>query len=180
MAGADDEGAARDRLILVARVAGAFGVKGEVRITTYTEDPLALAHYRELRREDGRPALTIVSARPVKGGVIARTKDLDSKEAADALRGLRLFVPRDVLPPPEDEDEFYLADLIGLDVVSPEGERIGRVKAVDNFGAGDLLEVDPGEGAPTWYLPFTKEAVPEVDLTARRIVAVRPAEVEGE
>ena len=167
-----------DPLILVARVAGAFGVRGEVRLTTYTVDSLAVAAYRELRREDGSAGLTVLSARPAKGGVIARVRELDSKEAADALRGLRLYVPRSALPPPEDEDELYVADLIGLEVVAPDGDRLGRVKAVDNFGADDLLEIDPGEGAPTWYLPFTKAAVPDVDLAARRLVGLRPAEGE--
>jgi 16S rRNA processing protein RimM len=167
-----------DPLILVARVAGAFGVRGEVRLTTYTADPMGVADYRQLRREDGAPALTVLAARLAKGGVIARAKELDSKEAADALRGLRLYVARSALPPPEDEDEVYVADLIGLDVVTPDGERLGRVKAVDNFGADDLLEIDPGEGVPTWYLPFTKAAVPEVDLPGRRLVGVRPREAE--
>ena len=167
-----------DRLILVARVAGAFGVRGEVRITTYTADPMAVAAYRDLRRAGGAPGLTILAARPAKGGVIARARELESKEAADALRGLELFVPRDALPPPEDEDEFYLADLIGLEVLTPDGVRLGRVKAVENYGADDLLEIDPGGGAPTWLLPFTRDAVPSVDLLGGRLTAVRPIEVE--
>jgi 16S rRNA processing protein RimM len=164
------------RLIEVGRVAGGFGVRGDVRITTYTEDPLALKAYRDLRREDGSPGLTILSARAVKGGIVARAKEIETKEQADAMRGLKLFVPRDRLPA-TDEDEFYLTDLVGLDAVTPEGERLGRVKAVPNFGAGDLLEIDPGEGEPTWYLPFTREAVPEVDVAAGKVVAVRPTEV---
>jgi 16S rRNA processing protein RimM len=164
------------RLILVGRVAGGFGVRGEVRITTYTVDPLALKAWRDLKREDGAPGLTVLAARAVKGGIVARVKEVETKEQADALRGLRLYVPRDVLPEPE-EDEFYLADLVGLEAVTPEGERLGKVKDVPNFGASDLLEIDPGEGRPTWYLPFTREAVPEVDLAGGRVVAVRPPEV---
>jgi 16S rRNA processing protein RimM len=166
-----------ERLLLVARVAGAFGVRGEVRITTYTADPLALARYGDLRRADGAPALTILSARAVKGGIIARTRELETKEAADALRGLELYVPRSVLPPPDDEEEFYLADLIGLEAVAPDGERLGRVRAVENYGAGDLLEIDPGDGRATWLLPFTREAVPSIDLAAGRLTGVRPREV---
>ena len=162
----------------VGAIAGAFGVRGEVRLTTFTAEPLAVAAYRDLRRKDGRPGLTVLSAREVKGGAIARTRELDSKEAADALRGLELYVPRAALPPVEDEDEFYLADLIGLAALTPEGERLGRVRAVENYGADDLLEIDPGDGAPTWLLPFTREAVPEVDLAGGRLVAVRPREVE--
>jgi 16S rRNA processing protein RimM len=102
---------------------------------------------------------------------------VETKEQADALRGLRLFVPRDALPEP-DEDEFYLADLIGLAVVDPAGAPVGKVKSVQDFGAGDILEIIPEEGGATWYLPFTREAVPEVKIAEGQIVAVRPVEVE--
>ncbi len=167
------------KLILVGRVAGAFGVRGEVRISTYTEDPMALARYRVLSREDGTPALTIASARPAKGGIIARCPEVATKEAADALRGLRLHVARDALPPPDDEDEFYLADLIGLAAETAEGAGLGHIKAVHNFGAGDILEVDPGGGRPTVYFPFTREIAPEVRLAERRVILVPPAEDEA-
>jgi|SRR5215217_222370 len=166
-----------DRLIAVGRVAGAFGVRGEVRITAFTEDPLALGRYRALKRQDGSPALVILSAREAKGGVVVRCEGVESKEQADALRGLRLFVSRDSLPEPE-EDEFYLADLIDVAVLTPEGERIGKVKSVQDFGAGDILEISPEEGGPTWYLPFTREAVPEVRIAQGELIAVRPTEVE--
>ena len=165
-----------DNLILVGRVAGAFGVRGEVRLTAYTADPMNLTAYGPLLREDGAAALTVTAARPVKDGLIARTKEIGTKEQADALRGLRLYVPRTSLPEP-DEDEFYLADLIGLEARSPEGEVLGRIKAVQNFGASDMLEIDPGDGRPTWYLPFTREAVPEVRLAEGHVLAVRPAEI---
>jgi 16S rRNA processing protein RimM len=165
------------KLILVGRVAGGFGVKGEVRVTTYTDNPLSILNYRTLKREDGSPALTLLSGRAVKDAVIARAKEIASKEDADRLRGLRLFIDRDALPPPE-EDEFYLADLIGLDAVSPEGDALGKVKAVQDFGAGDILEIDPGRGGRTWYLPFTRECVPDLDIQAGRLTAVRPVEVE--
>jgi 16S rRNA processing protein RimM len=166
------------RLIQVAVVGGAFGVRGEVRITTYTEDPQAIVRYRSLLREDGSPALTILSARPAKAGVVARAKEISTPEQADALRGLKLYIPRDRLPPPDDEDEFYLADLIGLAVVAPEGEPLGEVKSVQDFGAGDLLEIAPAGGGATWWLPFTKDAVPKVEIAEGRIVAVRPTETE--
>lgn len=162
------------KLILVGRVAGAFGVKGEVRVTAYTASPEALLGYRDLVRQDGSPGLTLLSGRVQKGDVIARAKEIATKEEADALRGLLLHVPREALPQP-DEDEFYLADLIGLAVVTPEGQALGKVKAAPDFGAGTILEIDPGRGA-TWYLPFTREAVPDVDIAGGRIVAVRPAE----
>lgn len=165
------------RLLAVGRVAGAFGVRGEVRISTFTEEPLALARFGELKRQDGSPALTITSAREAKGGIIARCPGVETKEQGDALRGLRLYIDRNALPEP-DEDEFYLADLIGLSVIDPSGEAIGTVKSVQDFGAGDILEIIPDEGGPTWYLPFTREAVPEVRLADGLIVAVRPNEVE--
>ena len=168
-----------ERLLMVGRVAGAFGVRGEVRITTFTEDPMALARYRDLLRKDGAPGLTLTAARPVKGGIIARARQIETKEQADVLRGLQLFIPREALPEP-DEDEFYFDDLVGLAVESPAGEAIGAVKSVQNFGAGDLLEIAPAAGGPTWWLPFTKEAVPEVPIAEGKLIAVPPATIEGE
>jgi len=166
-------------LILVARVAGAFGVRGEVRLTAFTGDPLALRDYGDLLRADGSPGLTLVAARAVKGGIIACTPQITTPEQADALRGLELFVPRAALPEP-DEDEFYLADLIGLSAVDPEGAAVGQIKSVQNFGAGDLLEIAPAEGGATWWLPFTREAAPEVDIARGTVTVVRPVIVEGE
>jgi 16S rRNA processing protein RimM len=165
-----------DRLILVGRVAGAFGVRGEIRITAYTDDPVALKRYRTLLREDGAPALTITAGRAQKGALVATAKEVATREAAEALKGLALYVPRAALPPP-DEDEFYLADLIGLAVVDAAGAPLGRIKSVQNFGAGDLLEVAPANGA-SWWLPFTKDAVPEVRLADGVIVAAPPAAEE--
>lgn len=165
-----------DALILVGRVAGAFGVRGEVRISAYTADPLALAQYKSLVREDGSPALTITSARAVKDGIIARSPQISSKEEADALRGLKLHVLRSDLPEPE-EDEYYLTDLIGLAAVTPQGGTVGRIKAVQDFGAGDILEIAPAAGGQTWYLAFTRENAPTVDIAGGKVVIVRPVEV---
>jgi len=166
-----------DALILVGRVAGAFGVKGEVRITSFTAEPLALVAYKSLLREDGQVALTLTGGRAAKGGVVARAREIATREEAEAARGLKLYIPRAVLPEPDDADEFYIADLVGLEVVSPDGERLGRVRSVRDFGAGDLLEIAPVAGE-SWWLPFTREAVPEVSIAERRIVGVRPEEVE--
>jgi len=166
-----------DALILVGRVAGAFGVKGEVRITSFTAEPLALVAYKSLLREDGQVALTLTGGRAAKGGVVARAREIATREEAEAARGLKLYIPRAVLPEPDDADEFYIADLVGLEVVSPDGERLGRVRSVRDFGAGDLLEIEPVAGE-SWWLPFTREAVPEVSIAERRIVGVRPEEVE--
>ncbi|HLZ76334.1 ribosome maturation factor RimM [Phenylobacterium sp.] len=164
-------------LIMVGRVAGAFGVRGEVRITSFTAEPMALVDYKTLLHEDGSPALTLTAGRVAKGGVVARAQEIETREQAEAARGLKLFIPRARLPEPDDEDEFYVADLIGMDVVSLEGDLLGKVRSVRDFGAGDLLEVAPIAGE-SWWLPFTKEAVPEVQVEAGRIVAVRPDEVE--
>ena len=168
---------AADKLILVGRVAGAFGVKGEIKLSSYAAEPLALLHYKTLRGEDGAVVLTLVSARagkPGSGGaeVIARAAEAPTREDAERLKGLRLHVRREDLPPPEDEDEFYLADLVGLAAFTESGEAAGRVKAVHDFGAGDILELDPGAGRPTVLHPFTKAATPTVDVAGGRIVIV--------
>jgi 16S rRNA processing protein RimM len=163
-------------LLLVARVAGAFGVRGEVRLSAFTEDPMALVGYKTLLRETGEPALTVLSGRPAKGGLVVRLREVETRDQAEALRGLKLFISRAALPPPE-EDEFYLADLIGLAAETPEGEPLGKVKSVHDFGAGDLLEIQPAEGA-SWWLPFTREAVPDVRIAEGRLVAVKPEETE--
>ena len=164
------------KLILVGQVAGGFGVKGEVRVTAYTADPMALLAYGPLLRADGSVGLTLTSARPDKNGVVGRAKEIATKEEADALRGLKLYVPRDRLPEP-DEDEFYLTDLVGLEARDPEDAVLGTVKSVQNFGADDMLEIAPATGGPTWYLPFTKEAVPDLHIADGWLRAVRPNEI---
>jgi 16S rRNA processing protein RimM len=166
-----------DRLVLVARVAGAFGVRGEVRLRSYTADPRALLTLKALKTSAGAPALTLASGRPHKDGLVVRAAEVATKEEADALRGLDLYARRSALPP-AGEDEFYLADLIGLEACGPDGARLGRVAAAPNFGAGDLLEIEPEGGGPSWLIAFTAANVPEVDLDAGRVVVVRPAEVD--
>jgi len=164
------------KLILVGQVAGGFGVRGEVRVTAFTADPLALKAYGPLLRADGSVGLTLTTARAAKGAVIGRAKEIETKEQADALRGLKLFVPRERFPAP-DEDEVYVTDLIGLEARAPDGRVLGRIKAVQNFGASDMLEITPAEGGQTWYLPFTLEATPELHIADGWILAVRPTEV---
>ncbi len=169
-----------DKLILVGVVGGAFGVKGEMRITAYTADPMNLAAYKTLLNKSGLPVLTIQSARPAKAGIVARVTDVASPEAADAMRGLQLYIERDRLPEPDDEDEFYLTDLIGLAAVSPHGEALGTVASVENHGAGDLLGIKPAQGGPTWLIAFTRDNIPDIDIREGRICVVRPVETEGE
>ncbi len=169
------------RLILVGRVAGAFGVRGELRITAYTAAPLSLRDYGLLRREDGSAAFALASARLGKAPeIVARVEGVADKDAADALRGVRLYVDRQALPAVEDEDDFYQADLIGLRAEDAEGRPLGVVKAVHDFGAGDVLEVEAAAGRPSFLIAFTRDNAPTVDVAGGRIVLVRPVETEGE
>ena len=158
--------------VCVAAVAGAYGVRGDVRLKVFTSDPAAVAEYAPLDDETGR-SFDLTLGAPVRGGYAARLSGVTSKEAADALRGTRLFVPRERLPTLPD-DEFYHADLIGLEVVDTGGARLGRVRAVLDHGAGDLLEIAPPGGSRTILLPFTRATVPTVDFAAGRIVADPP------
>jgi 16S rRNA processing protein RimM len=166
------------RLILVAQVGGAFGVRGEVKITAYTAEPQTLLHYRDLKREDGTPGLTLLTGRPAKAGLVAKAKEITTPEQADAMRGLKLYIDRDLMPPPE-EDEFYLADLVGIEARDDAGAKIGKVISVQNFGADDLLEIKPQAGA-SWWLPFTREAVPQVNIAERWLTVVPPTEIDGD
>ena len=166
----------QDKYILVAQIGGAFGVRGEVKITAYTADAQSLKDYSPLLDAKGQPVLTIISARPDKNGLVAKVKELTTKEEADAARGRKLYVHRDRLPEP-DEDEFYLTDLIGLEGRDADNKVIGKVKAVQNFGADDMLEITPAEGGPTWYLPFTKAATPEIHIADGWLRIIRPVEV---
>lgn len=160
-------------LICVGAIAGAFGVHGEVRLKSFTADPAAIADYAPLCTEDGAQVYDLQLSREIKGGFAARLTGIRTKEEADALKGLRLFAPRDRLPSLPD-DEFYHADLIGLHVVDTGGTELGRVKAVHNHGASDLLELTVPGQSNTVLLPFTMEVVPTIDLTAGQIVADPP------
>jgi 16S rRNA processing protein RimM len=160
--------------IVVARFGAAHGIKGEVRLKSFTGDPLAVGSYGSLTSEDGRE-FTIRTARMAAGTspdmLVVRLEGVTTRNAAEALNGLDLYLPRERLPDTE-ADEFYHADLIGLDAVGVDGALLGTIVAVQNFGAGDLLEIAPKAG-PTVFVPFTRAIVPEVDLEKRR-VAVDP------
>lgn len=158
--------------VCVAAIAGAYGVRGEVRLKSFCAVAEDVATYGPLSTQDGR-SFEITLGTPVKGGLAARLSGIRSKEAADALKGTRLYAPRDALPRLPD-DEFYHADLLGLTVADTGGRLLGRVKAVLNHGAGDLLEIAPAGGGQSVLLPFTRAAVPTVDLTGGRIVADPP------
>jgi 16S rRNA processing protein RimM len=163
------------RRVCVGAIAGAFGVKGEVRIKSFCADPEAIAAYGPLWTEDGARSFTLRLTGAAPGALVGRLSGVATKEAADALRGTRLHADRDRLPPAGD-DEFYHADLIGLPVFDTGGAPLGTVLAVHNHGASDILEVSGAGG--TILLPFTRAAVPTVDLAAGRIVADPPEAVE--
>ncbi|MEO0655593.1 MAG: ribosome maturation factor RimM [Pseudomonadota bacterium] len=159
--------------VCVGAIAGAFGVKGEVRLKSFCAVAEDIASYGALETEDGARAFDVSLTGVIKNGLSARLSGVPTKEAADALKGVRLFVERARLPD-TDEEEFYHADLVGLVVVDPGGRELGRVKAVLNHGASDILEVaTPGSKQPA-LLPFTRDAVPTVDIAAGRIVADPP------
>ena len=165
--------------VCVAVLVGAFGVKGEVRLKSFCAQPEAIAAYAPLWTEDGSRSFALKLTRGSGSGLTARLTGINTKEEADALRGTELYADRDKLPNLPD-DEFYHTDLIGLEVLDTGGTVLGHVRAVHNHGAGDILEIHgPGRTA-TLLIPFTKKAVPTVDLTARRIIADPPEETEGE
>lgn len=164
--------------ICVGAIAGAFGVRGEVRLKSFCADPGAIAAYAPLHTEDGARSFDVKITRPVSGGLAALLSGIATKEEADALRGTQLFADRDRLPSLPD-DEFYHADLIGLTVLDTGGAELGTVRAIHNHGAGDFLEIyAPGRNA-AMLLPFTRAIVPTVDLTAQRIIADPPEDDEG-
>jgi 16S rRNA processing protein RimM len=172
--GMSEAGKAR---VLVGVIAAAHGVRGLVRVKSFTAEPEGVASYGEVTDERGHRRFRLTLQGQAKDGVIARIEGVADRDTAEALKGTKLFVPRDALPEIAADDEFYQADLVGLRVETRDGRRLGRVKAVLNFGAGDMLEIE-GEGG-SQMLPFTKRVVPVVDLAGGRLVADPPDEVEA-
>ncbi|MDB5615774.1 ribosome maturation factor RimM [Tardiphaga sp.] len=164
--------------ICVARIGAPHGIRGAVKLWTFTEDPLAVMDYGPLKTKDGGRTLEVATAREANGHLVATLTGVTSREDAERLNGVELYIPRDRLPDTED-GEYYHADLIGLAAVDAAGAAIGRVLAIHNFGAGDIIEIAPPEGN-TLLLPFTNAVVPIVDLKAGRVVIELPAEIEGD
>jgi 16S rRNA processing protein RimM len=160
--------------ICVAQIGGPHGIRGEVKLKSFTADPLAVKDYGPLTSEDGSTQFEIETVRPAKSHLVARFRGVDDRNAAERLTNLKLFVPRDRLPPPA-ADEFYHADLIGLSAVTADGAAVGTVVAIHDFGAGDILELRPPAGGASLLLPFTDTFVPSVDIAGGRIV-VAPME----
>ncbi|MEA2920563.1 MAG: rRNA processing protein RimM [Bradyrhizobium sp.] len=164
--------------ICVARIGAAHGVRGEVKLWTFTEDPFAVKRYGPLLTQDGTRQFEVTQAREAKGHLVATLKGVATREDAERLNGIELYVAREKLPA-TDEDEYYHADLIGLAAVTPANEPLGRVVAIHDFGAGDIIEIAPPHGA-TLLLPFTNAVVPSVDVAGGRVVIELPEEIEGD
>ena len=165
--------------VLVARFGAAHGVRGEIKLWSFTGDPLAVGDYGPLESKDGKRQFVIDTLRPNKDFLVARVKGVDDRNAAEALRNVELYLPRERLPAIDEDDTWYYADLVGLAALAPDGAAIGTVAAVYNFGAGDIVELTPSAGGKTLLLPFTEAVVPEVDVKTKRIVVVLPAEIEA-
>jgi 16S rRNA processing protein RimM len=146
--------------ILIARIGAPHGVRGEVRVKPYGDDPLSFTDYGPLETLDGKRRFEVISARVQKSVVVTRFKGVDDRNAAEAL------------------NEFYHTDLLGLEAVAPSGERLGEIVALPDFGAGTLVEIRPGAG-PTFYVAFTRECVPKIDLENGRVVVILPEETES-
>jgi 16S rRNA processing protein RimM len=164
--------------ICIARIGAAHGVRGAVKLWTFTEDPLAVKAYGPLLTKDGARSFEVASAREAKGHLVATLKGVGSREDAERLNGIELYIARDKLPATE-ENEYYHADLIGLAAVTSANEPLGRVIAIHNFGAGDIIEIAPPQGA-TMLLPFTNAVVPSIDLKSGRVVIELPKEIDGD
>jgi len=164
--------------ICIARIGAPHGVRGAVKLWTFTEDPLSVTRYGKLSTKDGARQFEVANAREAKGHLVAMLKGVATREDAERLNGIELYVARDRLPATE-ADEYYHADLIGLAAATAANEVIGRVTAIHNFGAGDIIEIAPPHGQPM-LLPFTNAVVPTVDLANGRVVIELPEEVEGD
>jgi 16S rRNA processing protein RimM len=164
--------------ICIARIGAPHGVRGAVKLWTFTEDPLSVTRYGKMSTKDGLRQFEVANAREAKGHLVAMLKGVATREDAERLNGIELYIARDKLPATE-ADEYYHADLIGLAAVTAANEPIGRVTAIHNFGAGDIIEIAPAHG-PALLLPFTNAVVPTVDLANGHVVVELPGEIEGD
>jgi 16S rRNA processing protein RimM len=164
--------------VCVARIGAAHGVRGAVRLWTFTEDPLAVRDYGPLMTKDGARQFEVMHAREAKDHLVVTLKGVATRDDAERLNGLELYVPRDRLPD-TDDGEYYHTDLIGLAAVTTAEQPLGKVIAIHNFGAGDIIEIAPPQGA-TMLLPFTNAVVPTVDLAGGRVVIDMPQEIDGD
>ena len=171
--------ASSDDFICLGVVTGAAGIKGEVKLKSFTQEPLGIGDYGPLFDKTGAKTFKIKSLRETKKAIIAKFAGINDRNGAEALIHQELYVPRTALPEAED-DEWYYSDLVGLEAHTPEGDVIGLVEAVHNFGAGDLLEIKLARTQQTEMIAFTNETVPKVDIAAKHVVIVWPDEVEAD
>jgi 16S rRNA processing protein RimM len=164
--------------ICVARIGAAHGVRGAVKLWTFTEDPLAVTRYGPLSTRDGARQFEVTHAREARGFLVATLKGVTNRDEAERLNGVELYIAREKLPATE-ADEYYHADLIGLAAITTAGAPLGRVIAIHNFGAGDILEIAAASGG-TILLPFSNAVVPTVDILGGRVVIELPDEIEGD
>ena len=162
----------------MARIGAAHGVRGQVRVKPFNEEPLELGSFGPLATADGT-RLRVANLRPQKHMLVVTFVEVTTREAAEALNGTDLYVDRSAIPEPDEEDDFLVSDLEGLTVLDPDGTTVGRVVAVPNFGAGDLLEIAPEGGGPRWLVVFDRTSVPAVDLDAGTVTVDRPSETDA-
>jgi 16S rRNA processing protein RimM len=172
------EDGAPPQKLLMGRIGSAHGIKGEVRIQSFTEDPLALADYGPLATNKPGLTITILSARTNTNVLVARIEGVNDRAAAEKLNGVELYVDRALLPATEDEDDFYHADLLGLSARLGDGTVLGEVIAIPNFGAGDLIEIRDPQRGDTYLYPFTRKVVPEIHLKEGYLVIEVPTEAD--
>ena len=164
--------------ILLGQIGAAHGIRGEVRIAAHTADPMAIGSYGPLHTDRPGLTITISKLRVQKTVVVAQLKGIADRNAAEQLNGVSLFVDRSKLPEPDDEDDFYHADLLGLDARLESGVSIGTVSALPNFGAGDLIEIRDGQSGDTFLFPFTKAVVPHIHVADGYLTIVVPLDAE--
>ncbi|MFD2647816.1 ribosome maturation factor RimM [Devosia albogilva] len=170
-----------NKSILLGQIGAAHGIKGEVRIATHTAEPENIAGYGPLATNRAGLTVTITKVRRQKNVVIATLEGVSDRDTAERLNGVELYVDRDRLPDPDDEDDFYHADLIGLEARIDNGTVIGTVAAIHNHGAGDIIEVRDEQSGDSFLYPFTKAVVPEIKLADGYLTIVVPLDApEGE
>lgn len=164
--------------IFLGQIGAAHGIKGEVRIATHTQDPLAIGTYGPLDTDQPGMTITLTKVRLQKNVVVAYIKGITDRTAAEKLNGTNLYVDRSRLPENEDADDFYHADLLGLEARLESGVIIGKVSAIPNFGAGDLIEIRDPQSGDTYLYPFTKAVVPTIRIAEGYLIIVVPLEAE--
>ncbi len=162
--------------VVVGVIGAAHGLRGEVRLKSFTQDPMAIGNYGALRMQDGRSVQVIPQRHLRDDLIIAKLSGMSDRTAVETLTGLQLSMPRDHLPSLVEDDEFYHADLISLPVEDEQGQRLGHIVGLFNHGAGDMLEIKLNRPGPTDFLPFTKDYVPRVEVKAGRVVVRLPAD----